>query len=183
MFSIFLPHPLSLVAYLGSRSHAIPLPLTDTGGRGVCGSTHGTLQRKIRLRVVASHIRSFRPVRPCRAPIGIDAAHKVFNHGRYITARIRQQGKPTRERTCSRRLPVLPPIHFSSGGWSGVDIQRDRVATVDIVLFTHHFARTHEQVDWTIYMTFKELVVHMGAKGELGNVDCVMDQTRNEKQS
>ena len=70
--------------------------------------------------------------------------------------------------TMPYRLPVLPLIHFSSGGWSGVDIQRDGVATVDIVLFTHHFARTHEQVDWTIYKTFKELVVHMGTKGGLG---------------
>ena len=32
-----------------------------------------------------------------------------------------------------------------------VDIRRDGISTVDIVVSTHPFVRTYEQVDWTIY--------------------------------
>ena len=72
--------------------------------------------------------------------------------------------------TMPSRLPVLPPIHFPAvvGPARLVGIQRDGVATVDLVLFTHLFVQTNEQIDWTIYMTFKELVVHMGTKGGPG---------------
>ena len=56
-----------------------------------------------------------------------------------------------------------------------VGIRRDGVATVDIVPFTHLFVRTHEQVDWTIYMTFKELVVHTyGGKRGAGGMWIVL---------